>query len=150
MEIIHRLIPLSVQMAFNGTLPIMLLPTNTMQVEPGKSRHVIWVLGKVFPISKKLNKSTTVEHIPSSNHLLKRKLESQFAKFNTKLRIKKHSAIIDYLAKQATILTRACVRENVQSGWIASGMIDSHGHCMPVLHKRHLIVVCLCFTIITS
>jgi hypothetical protein len=25
-------------------------------------------LGKVFTISKKLNKSTTVEHIPSSNH----------------------------------------------------------------------------------
>ena len=46
-------------------------------------------LGKVFPISKKLNKSTTVEHIPSSNHLLKSKLESQFAKFNTKLRKKK-------------------------------------------------------------
>ena len=65
-------------------------------------------LSKVFPVSKKLNKSTTVEHIPSSNHLLKSKLESQFAKFNTKLRIKKHSAIIDYLAKQATILTRAC------------------------------------------
>ena len=65
-------------------------------------------LSKVFPVSKKLNKSTTVEHIPSSNHLLKSKLESQFAKFNTKLCIKKHSAIIDYLAKQATILTRAC------------------------------------------
>jgi hypothetical protein len=92
-------------------------------------------LGKVFNISKKLNKSTTVEHIPSSNHLLKSKLESQFSKFNTKLCIKKHSAIIDYLAKQATILTRACVRENVQSGFIASGMIDSHGLCMPVLHK---------------
>ena len=45
-------------------------------------------LGKVFTISKKLNKSTTVEHIPSSNHLLKSKLESQFAKFNTKLRIR--------------------------------------------------------------
>ena len=45
-------------------------------------------MGKVFTISKKLNKSTTVEHIPSSNHLLKSKLESQFAKFNTKLRIR--------------------------------------------------------------
>jgi hypothetical protein len=34
-------------------------------------------LGKVLTISTKLNKSTTVEHIPSSNHLLKSKLESQ-------------------------------------------------------------------------
>ncbi len=92
-------------------------------------------LGKVFTISKKLNKSTTVEHIPCSNHLLKSKLELQFAKFNTKLRIKKQSTIIDYLAKQPTILSCACVRENVQSGLIASGMIDSHGLCMPVLHK---------------
>jgi hypothetical protein len=85
--------------------------------------------------SKKLNKSTTVEHISSSNHLLKSKLESQFAKFNTKLRIKKNSAIIVYLAKQPTILSCACVRENVQSGFIASGMIDAHGLCMPVLYK---------------
>jgi hypothetical protein len=97
-------------------------------------------LGKVFTISKKLNKSTTVEHIPSSNHLLKSKLESQYAKFNTKLPIKKNSAIIDYLAKQPTILSRACVRENVQSGFIASGMIDAHGLCMPVLYK--LISMC--------
>jgi hypothetical protein len=66
-------------------------------------------LGKVFTISKKLNKSTTVENIASSNHLLKKKLESQFSKFSTKLHIKKHSAIIDYLSKQPTILSRACV-----------------------------------------
>ncbi len=92
-------------------------------------------LSKVFTISKKLNKSTTVEYIPSSNHLLKSKLEVQLSKFNTKLHIKKNSAIIDYVAKQPTILSRACVRENVQSGFIASGMIDAHGLCMPVLYK---------------
>jgi hypothetical protein len=37
-------------------------------------------------------------------------------------------------------LSRACVRENVQSGIIASGMIDAHGLCMPVLYK--LISMC--------
>jgi hypothetical protein len=35
-------------------------------------------LGKVFTISKKLNKSTTVEHIASSNHLLKKNLSLSF------------------------------------------------------------------------
>jgi hypothetical protein len=92
-------------------------------------------LGKVFPISKKLNKSTTVEHIPSSNHHLKRHLELQFAKFNSKLRIKKHSAIIGYLAKQPTILSRSCVRENVLSGYVASGFVDPIHFRMPVLFK---------------
>ena len=97
-------------------------------------------LGKVFTISKKLNKSTTVENIASSNHLLKKKLESQFSQFNSKLCIKKQSAIIDYLAKQPTLLSRACVQENVQSGWVASGFIDPQCFCMPVLHK--LISMC--------
>jgi hypothetical protein len=92
-------------------------------------------LGKVFPISKKLNKSTTVEHIPSSNHHLKRQLELQFSKFNSKIRIKKHSAIIDYLAKQPTILSRSCVRENVLSGYVASGSVDPMHFRMPVLFK---------------
>ena len=63
------------------------------------------------PISNQLNKTTTVEHISSSNHHLKRHLEEQFAKFNSKLRIKKQSAIVDFLAKQPTILSRACVCE---------------------------------------
>jgi len=42
-------------------------------------------LCKVFPISNQLNKTTTVEHISSSNHHLKRHLEEQeqFAKFNS-------------------------------------------------------------------
>jgi hypothetical protein len=55
-------------------------------------------LGKVFPTSKKLNRTTTVKHIPSSNHCLKRLLELQFSKFKSKLRIKMNSAIFDYLA----------------------------------------------------
>ena len=42
-------------------------------------------LGKAFPISNKLNKSTTVEHISSANHLLKNKLEEEFAKHHSKL-----------------------------------------------------------------
>jgi hypothetical protein len=92
-------------------------------------------LGKVFPISKKLNKSTTVKHIPSSNHHLKRHLELQFAKINSKLRIKKHSAIIDYLAKQPTILSRSCVCKNVLSGYVASGFVDPIHFRMPVLFK---------------
>jgi hypothetical protein len=92
-------------------------------------------LGKVFPISKKLNKSTTVEHIPSSNHHLKRQLELQFSKFNSKLCIKKHSAIIDYLTKQPTILSCSCIRENVLSGYVESGFVNPMHFQMPVLFK---------------
>ncbi len=58
-------------------------------------------MGKLFTISKKLNKSTTVEHIPSSNHLLKSKLESQFAKFNTKLRIRGRMNAVAGTSKEA-------------------------------------------------
>jgi hypothetical protein len=92
-------------------------------------------LGKVFPISKKLNKSTTIELIPSSNHHLKRQLELQFSKFNSKLLIKKHSAIIDYLAKQPTILSRSCIHENVLSGYVESGFVDPMHFQMPVLAR---------------
>jgi hypothetical protein len=49
--------------------------------------------------------------------------------------VKKESAIIDCLAKQPTILSQACVQENVQSGWVASGFIDPQCFCMPVLHS---------------
>jgi hypothetical protein len=80
-------------------------------------------LGKVFLISNKLNKTTTVKNSSSSNHHLKRHLELQFAKFNPKLRIKKHSTIIDFLAKQPTISSCACVRESVLSGYVAWGFL---------------------------
>jgi hypothetical protein len=57
--------------------------------ESGTGKHQVCDLGKVFTISKELNKSTTLEHIPSSNHLLKKKFETQLSHFNSKLCIKK-------------------------------------------------------------
>ena len=69
-------------------------------------------LGKVFPISNKLNKSTTVEHILSANHLLKNKPEMEFVRNYSKLLMKKQSTIIDYLAKQPNILSLVmCLRQ---------------------------------------
>ncbi len=93
-------------------------------------------LGKVFPISKNLNKTTTAEHIPPSKHCLKRHLGLQFSK----LCIKKNSTIIDYLAKQPTILSHACIHKNVLSGYVASGFVDPIHCCMPVLFK--LLLTC--------
>ena len=76
-----------------------------------------------------------IKHISSSNHHLKRHLEEQFAKFDSKLRIKKKSAIIDFLAKQPTILSRACVRENILSGYVTADFVDPIHFRMPVLLK---------------
>jgi hypothetical protein len=94
-------------------------------------------LCKVFPISNQLNKTTTVEHISSSNHHLKRHLEEQFAKFDSKLRIKKKSAIIDFLAKQPTILSRACVRENILSGYVTAGLVDPNSFLHASFAQNH-------------
>jgi hypothetical protein len=105
-------------------------------------------LGKVFPISNKLNKSTTVKHISSANHLLKNKLEMEFAKYNFKLGMKMQSAIIDYLAKQPTILSCACVRENNLSGYVASVFVDPLHFCMPVFLK--LLSTCKKIPILTE
>ncbi len=49
--------------------------------------------------------------------------------------MKKQSAIIVYLAKQPTIVPRACVRENILSGYVASGFVDILHFCMPVFLK---------------
>jgi hypothetical protein len=62
----------------------------------GTGKEKVCTSGKVFPISNKLNKTTTVKHISSSNHPLKRHLELQFAKFNSKLCIKKQTTIINF------------------------------------------------------
>jgi len=51
------------------------------------------------------------------------------------LHIKKKSAIIDFLAKQPTILSRACIRENILSGYVTAGLVDPIHFCMPVLLK---------------
>ncbi len=59
----------------------------------------------------------------------------EFAKYNSKLCMKKQSAIIDYLAKQPTILSCACVRENILAGDAASGFVDPLHFCMPVFLK---------------
>jgi len=56
-------------------------------------------------------------------------------KFNSKLHIKKQSAIVDFLAKQPTILSRECVRENVLSGYVTAGFVDPIHFHMPVLLK---------------
>jgi hypothetical protein len=74
-------------------------------------------LGKIFPISNKLNKSTIVEHISSANHLLKNKPEEEFAKHYSRLSINKQSTIIDYLARQPTILSRACAEIKKVEVW---------------------------------
>ncbi len=93
-------------------------------------------MGKVFPISKKLKKTATVKRTTSSNnHHLKRHLELQFAKFNLKLCIKKHSGTIDYLPKQPTILSSVCVRKNVLPGYMTSEYVNLVHFCMPVLFK---------------
>ena len=68
-------------------------------------------LDKQFIMGKQLNKRITLEHVPSSQHLLKISIEEKFKEYYGKLRLKKKSALVDYLAKLPTIETRACVRE---------------------------------------
>lgn len=92
-------------------------------------------LGKVFIVSKNLNKTTTLEHIPRSQHRLKASISQKFDDFSKKLRIKKQDAIIDFLAKIPTILSRACVRENVIAGYVANGFIDEKYARFPLFEK---------------
>jgi len=82
-------------------------------------------LDKQFITGKKLNKTTTVSHIPSSQHLLKRAIEKKFKDESDRLRVrKKRRTMVDYLAKYPTIETKACEREKIVSGYIANGMVD--------------------------
>jgi hypothetical protein len=46
-------------------------------------------LDKQFIIGKRLNKTTTVEHIPSSKYLLKQRIEQKFQEFYGRSRLKK-------------------------------------------------------------
>ena len=59
-------------------------------------------LCKVFPVSKRINRNTTVVHIPGGELLLKGNIEAAFAKLwrENGLRIKKLPAIVDHLSKQ--------------------------------------------------
>ena len=92
-------------------------------------------LDKQFIMGKQFNKRITLEHVPLSQHLLKRSIEEKFKEYYGKLRLKKKSALVDYLAKLPTIETRACVRENIVHGWVSNGMVDPRLFRMPSFHK---------------
>ena len=68
-------------------------------------------LNKIFLVEKGLNKTTTVQHVPSSKHSFKKVLENTFSKWarDGHLPHKKISDIIDLLAKHQIILSKSCV-----------------------------------------
>ena len=92
---------------------------------------------KVFTTEKRLNKSTTLQHVPVKFHLLKRAILTELSKESKdgKLKIKKISAIVDYLAKLPPILAQSRTREKVVHGFVANGFLDSKLNIMPVLQQ---------------
>jgi len=64
---------------------------------------------KEFPIGKRLNKTITLQHIPSSQHLLKRNLETKFKDlYNENLmRLKKKNDTVNYLGKHSKNLHKS-------------------------------------------
>jgi hypothetical protein len=92
-------------------------------------------LEKGFSIFKKLSKTATLEHVPPTQHQLKFNIMQVFLKYSNHLQLGKEAAIVDYLAKQQLILSRACVRENIIAGYVANGFIDVTCRTLPVFQK---------------
>ncbi len=94
-------------------------------------------LARVFPISKCLNRSITVVHIPSDKHTLKDALEKGFADLRQTngIRLRKFNILIEYLAKQPQILSRSHVPSNVIHGLVANGMLDPKHNRVPVFRN---------------
>mmetsp|Transcript_5640 Transcript_5640/g.8870 ORF Transcript_5640/g.8870 Transcript_5640/m.8870 type:complete len:169 (+) Transcript_5640:54-560(+) len=92
---------------------------------------------KVFPVAKRLNKTTTAKHIPEGDHLLKRAIRKKFNQMRKegRLFLNKEPAVVDYLAKHPDILTTSRKRKNVQHEYTSNGMIDSTLHRMPILQR---------------
>ena len=94
-------------------------------------------LNRVFPVGKKLNKNMSVKHIPAGDHTLKRQLTMGFDQLCDKnsIRIKKPHVLVDYFAKQAQVLSRSHVPENVVHGVLKNGMVDLTIWCVPVFQN---------------
>jgi hypothetical protein len=82
-------------------------------------------LDKQFITGKWLNKTTIVSRIPFIQHLLKRAIKKKSRDKSDRLHVrKKRKTMVDYLAKDPTIETKACKREKIVSGYIANGGMD--------------------------
>ncbi|KAL7536957.1 hypothetical protein ACHAXR_007505 [Thalassiosira sp. AJA248-18] len=90
-----------------------------------------------MPVNKALNKSTTVAHIPSSKHLLKKSTETAVNKLikQGRLRLKKTDGLIDYVAKSARNLTLSCIPDRLVKGHVANGTLDPTEFAVPVFQK---------------
>ena len=66
-------------------------------------------------VEKNVNKKTTVQYVPTSKHSLKKDLVTTFGELAQKgqFRHKKMPAIIDFFAKQQTVLSKSCVPETL-------------------------------------
>jgi len=91
-------------------------------------------LGDNFKVSKRMNKTTTIEHISSKDHDLKGALERQFRVDEQagRLFLKKKDVAVDYLGKQPSILTICCMPEKNSKGFLANGMLDNTKRLLPV------------------
>lgn len=100
------------------------------------------MLGNCFNIGKSKNKRTTVEHIMTKNHPLKRRLTSELKRLSDMklFRHPKHAHIVDHFSIQPEVLQTANLSHNIVIGWIANGIIDSKQRQYPVLKK--VIAIC--------
>ena len=92
---------------------------------------------KAFKVSKRVNKSTIVEHIPLGDHALKTsiKKKNKALKDEGRLLLKNKNAVLDYLGKHLSRRTRSRIKENVVHGFIEHGMINTTLKRVPVLQK---------------
>lgn len=94
-------------------------------------------LGNCFSLAKFKNKCTTVQHIHTSNHLLKKALTDQLKTLSkaNKFHHQKHAHIVDHFSKQPIVLALSTLSDNITSGWIANGIIDTKNRKYPVMKK---------------
>ena len=98
----------------------------------------------VFPLLKKLSGEFTVSDLPVSSVPLKRVLLEQFKSLDDSndlvLKLNKRKSIIDFLCTIPPITTKAVTTNNIQRGFVETGMVDPKKKRFP--HFNNILSTC--------